>query len=120
MTAAEWVPVDDDWKVGVDRDCYAKYRTGAEPWIGELSARASFVPAELAGREDWRDAARLSIAAMWQACGFRLGEAPRIGEGPVPMPDGRVAVYVTGLVTIPPYWTGPPETLGQATLWEAL
>jgi hypothetical protein len=69
--------------------------------------------------DDWRDAARLAAVVCWEALGFLVGEPPRLADEVEETPGGRVGIRVTGLVTVPPFWTGAPETLGQTSLWES-
>lgn len=120
MTAYIDVDVDERWKVGVDPGRYAGYRTGASPWIGELAINCRFTAKVAAEHDDIREAARLSAATVWRSYGFLVGEAPRVADDFRTTPAGEVVVTVTGLVTIPPYWTGTPEILGQSSIWEAL
>lgn len=112
------VNIDERWKVSVDPTRYSRYRTGAHPWLGELRIRTTFDAASVADSDDWRDAARLAAAVTWRSYGFTVGEAPRVGDEIEQIEPGIVGVMVTGLVTIPPYWTGAPDVLGQAGLWD--
>jgi hypothetical protein len=112
------VPIDDRWKAGIDPGRYSQYRTGPAPWLGELTIRTTFDTAQVAANEDWRDAARLAAATVWRSYGFAIGEPPRVANEVEQIEPGIVGVKVTGLVTIPPYWTGAPEVLGQAGLWD--
>jgi hypothetical protein len=112
------VNVDERWKVGVDPAQYSKYRTGAAPWLGELVIRTTFDTAQVADSDDWRDAARLAAAVTWRSYGFAVGEPPHVADEVEQIRPGVVGVKVTGLVTIPPYWTGAPDVLGQAGLWD--
>lgn len=110
-------PVGDDWEITVPLNAYSGLRTGAEPWTGELVIRPVFRAAVIAGRDDWREAAQHAAAVAWQALGFRLGERPEI-ISEKPLPDDRVGVRVRALVTVPPFWCGPPEDhTGQLGLW---
>jgi hypothetical protein len=119
MTAAHiQVPFSPKWEVGVNPSNYANRRTGAEPWIGELTCRPSFDREVMERHDDWRDAARHAAAVFWQSYGFLVGESPRVADEVEEVGPGRVGVRVTALVTVPPFWTGAPETLGQQSLWE--
>lgn len=111
------VIIDDTWDLTVNLNNYAGCRTGAEPWIGELSVRPNVRAVDAARHDDWLDACRLSAARFFTSYGFVVGEAPRIDGEPEHRPDGTVRVRVTALVTVPPFWTGPPDVLGQLDLF---
>lgn len=103
------------WDVTGDLGWYDRCRTGAAPWVGELATRHRIAAADT--RADWRPAVLLGSARYWAALGFLLGEQPRI-DWERPAPGGGLLVRVVGLVTVPPYWSGPPEVAGQGGLWD--
>ena len=105
------------WEVGVNPYNYAGCRTGAEPWIGELTCRPELACAVIDQHDDWRDAARHAAAVFWQSYGFEVGESPRVADKVEAINADTVGIRVTALVTVPPYWTGSPETLGQMSLF---